>query len=36
MNDLSENDWVVIPAGKTVTAEHDGKPLDYWSVPNSA
>lgn len=25
MTELSENDWVIIPAGKTVTAEHDGK-----------
>jgi len=24
MTDLSENDWVLIPAGGTVTAEHDG------------
>jgi len=29
MTDLSDNDWVVIPAGKTVTAEHDGKLFDY-------
>lgn len=28
MNDLSEDDWVIIPAGKTVTAEHDGK---FWT-----
>ena len=30
MNDLSEDDWVVIPAGKTATAEHDGKLFDQW------
>ena len=26
MNHLSDNDWVIISAGKTVTAEHNGKP----------